>query len=141
MDRQETRLTKTQQFLCKLPPNIFTVITLIAICWATLTPDPFGGVDVELFPGADKVAHFIMFGFLSGVFIFDTIRGIRFRRTNSRVPVVAAAGSTFVGAVIEILQQKAGRSMELGDLLADCLGAVCVSLAYYLITKWNRSRK
>ena len=47
------------------------MVVLIAIIYLTLFPQPLGENEVHLFEGADKIVHFIMFGGLTGTFIFD----------------------------------------------------------------------
>lgn len=48
-----------------------TALTLSAVLYATLWPDPVGASEVMLFPGADKLIHAIMMGGLASAVLFD----------------------------------------------------------------------
>ncbi len=68
----------------KLPPWILSILTVALILWLTLAPDPLGDDSPRLFPGADKVAHAIMFGFLTVVQLLDRQRRQEWKRLDSR---------------------------------------------------------
>lgn len=53
-----------------------TVIVIALILFLTLLPRPLGEEDFQLFEGADKVVHFIMFGGLTGTFMYDRCRSV-----------------------------------------------------------------
>ena len=62
------RLRKT---LTGFPPWSFSLFTVMVILWLTLMPDPLGDDAPTLFPGADKIVHGLMFGFLTIVVLLD----------------------------------------------------------------------
>lgn len=115
------------------PPYQPTAIVVAFILYLTLLPRPVGD-GVHLFEGADKVVHFIMFGALAGVWMFDRWR------TGSPVrlrgALLAALFSAVAGLGIEWLQavMPIGRAgNDIGDAIADVLGAfaavpVCMRL-------------
>ncbi|MDE5728050.1 MAG: hypothetical protein K2H94_08025 [Duncaniella sp.] len=115
------------------PPYQPTAIVAAFVLYLTLLPRPVGD-GVHLFEGADKVVHFIMFGALAGVWIFDRWRaGVP---VGLRGALLAGAFSALAGVGIEWLQDV----MSLGrggndpwDAAADILGAfaavaVCIRL-------------
>lgn len=100
------------------------MVVLIAIIYLTLFPQPLGENEVHLFEGADKIVHFIMFGGLTGTFIFDRWRiG---QPLGMGAAILAATASAVIGAVAEYLQyvMQLGRSgNDIFDILANNLGA------------------
>ena len=75
-----------------------TATVLVAILYLTLLPQPLGEEDISLFDGADKMAHFIMFGGLTGTFLFDRFRISR--PLSLRGALTAAFVSAIFGALI-----------------------------------------
>lgn len=128
-----------------IPGYQLTAIVVIMILYLTLLPQPLGEEDFTLFDGADKVVHFIMFGGLTGTFIFDRWR---MRKTLSlRGALMAALCSAMFGAVIEWLQyaMDLGRTgNDIHDAIANTLGAftavlICRRLHWINIVIKNRS--
>ena len=114
-----------KSLLDRLPPWTLTIVCFLAICWLTLAPHPLPDNDIPLFPGADKIAHALMFGGFTLCIILDRNRqhgwpsGIE--KTDLYAPVFASA----FGIVTELLQSgmHAGRSGDVWDLVADITGA------------------
>lgn len=107
-----------------LPPWTLTVAVAAAILYLTLIPRPLPDDMPELFPGADKVVHGIMFAALAGVIVIDRCRSAA--KAPSRRLMLAAAGiATAAGALIELLQlwMAMGRGCEAADFAADTVGA------------------
>lgn len=120
--------------LRKSPPYIFSLVILLAICWLTLVPKPLPDTEIELFPRADKVVHFIMFGSFAGALFVDMMRaGVK--RKAVVCAFIAAAVSSFFGIAVEYLQMAMdmGRSADSGDAIADVLGAVVTSAVFFFI--------
>lgn len=68
-------LTKIEKGIIDLPAYTLTAITVAAVLYLTLVPDPFQGAQpVVLFPGADKVVHAIM---MAGVYLCLAIDHMR----------------------------------------------------------------
>lgn len=99
---------------------------LIAVLYLTLLPQPLGEEEIHLFENADKVVHFIMFGGLTGTFIFDRFRISR--TLTMRGALLTALCSSLLGAAIEYLQyaMHMGRAgNDIYDALANTAGAFC----------------
>lgn len=87
-----------------------------------------------MFEGADKVVHFIMFGGLTGTFIFDRFRISR--PLSVRSALCAALCSSLLGALVEYLQfaMHMGRAgNDIYDALANTAGAFCAVLICYFL--------
>ena len=100
------------------------MVVLIAILYLTLFPQPLGDEGIHMFEGADKVVHFIMFGGLTGTFLFDRWR--MERPLSMGAALLVALISTIIGAAVEYLQSamQLGRTgNDLFDALANTLGA------------------
>ncbi len=128
------------------PVGLFSCVVVLAILWLTLAPHPLPDADVPLFPGVDKVVHALMFGGLAFAWMFDIVLSRLKRGGHSRGRCLAGFRRTMLaaiaccvglfGGVIEVLQwlMGLGRGMELGDFIADCLGAVvAVIISPYII--------
>jgi VanZ family protein len=90
-------------------------LLIVAVSYLALTPKPPEGVDT----GWDKLAHALAFTALAfaGSLSYPISRRMRNRMW---------CGLFVFGGVIEVVQLYVpGRSMELGDLLADSIGIAC----------------
>lgn len=118
------------------PPYIYTLVILLAICWLTLVPKPLPDTDFQLFPGADKVAHFVLFGAFAGAFFIDMMRAGK-KRSAVLCACIAGVISIILGAGVELFQylMGAGRSAETADFVADAAGAIVVATAFYFIDR------
>lgn len=117
-----------------MPRLVCSSLTVALILWLTLAPRPVGEMDVPLFPGADKLVHAVMFGFLAWMLYIDL------GKTRRSVPsatdtFLCAAASAIFGATTELLQNimEAGRSMEGADWVADTLGAAIACAAILIL--------
>ena len=128
-------ISRLQRLLAAFPSGAFSVLSVLLILWLTLSPDPLGENSPRLFPGADKVAHFLMFGFLTAIFAFDRTRRDRWRPVSRSFLISAAVASTLLGCLIEVAQLKMelGRGFEYTDMLADFVGATLSGLGWALI--------
>lgn len=120
---------KTKLFLSTWWP---TALTLGAVLWLTLAPDPVPDTGVELFPHADKVVHAIMMGGLASMLFFDYRRSpVRGRHILTRKRVIVMASCVAMFAAIDEWAQGAmglGRSSDILDLLADWTGIILASV-------------
>ncbi|MDE6638659.1 MAG: VanZ family protein [Muribaculaceae bacterium] len=121
-------MEKFKTFLEKLPPWTFSIICFLAICWLTLSPDPLGDNELPLFPGADKIAHAIMFGGFTFCIILDWNRRHDWPLKIEKADVHAADIASIFGIITELLQDAmhTGRSLEFWDMVADITGAFLV---------------
>lgn len=115
-----------KRFIRHIPPYLPTALVFIAILYLSLAPDPMPyEPPFELFPGADKVVHFIMYGALTGTFCFDYYRHRRTAHERT-ILLVALLVAIAIGAGIEWLQEymALGRSNDWYDFVADAAGAI-----------------
>ena len=137
-------MEKIKAFLNKLPAWTLSIICFLAICWLTLAPDPLPDNDLPLFPGADKIAHGIMFGGFTLCIIIDALRrkGWPAYPENARILFYSPDIPSVVGIITEFLQgmMHAGRTFELWDMVADITGAFLVA-AVFLIIEYSRQKK
>lgn len=117
-----------------IPKYQLTLVVVVMILYLTLLPQPLGEEEFSLFEGADKIVHFIMFGGLTGTFIFERWR-IYSPLYISSALILALCVSLF-GGLIEWLQfaMQLGRTgNDLADAAANTLGAfTAVPICYWL---------
>lgn len=126
--------------ITRLPTGTLTILTILAILWLTLAPDPLPSTGMKLFPGADKAVHACMFGGLFFMVYLDRDGTYRKRRIRwnpaqrMRFTIFAAMGCALFGGAIELAQDamRMGRSADWLDFVADGAG---VALAAVL-TPW-----
>lgn len=131
----EKRLETVKTALSRLPRWILTILTTLLILWLTLSPDPFGGHSPGLFPGSDKVAHLLMFGFLTAMALTDKARQTGWRLLRwAGVAGVASAAAVF-GALIEVAQllMGMGRGFEYADMAADAIGVALSAAGWWML--------
>lgn len=122
-------------------PRWFPTIAISAvILYLTLDPNPVDTSDMKLFPGADKVAHAIMFGAFAVVLLYDWNRH---KASAPRASIMLATGALAIafGALVECLQPAltTTRSGDPYDLVADAAGVVLALAASHLFfTKYLR---
>lgn len=119
---------KITKLLLLAPKWSYTITVIAAVLYLTLVPDPVPEMDVELFPGVDKVVHAIM---MMGVYLciaFDMMRIDRHKlhRLGMRTCAVTLVITVLFGGGIELLQSimALGRGCEIADFWADITGAV-----------------
>ncbi len=122
-------MNSIKTWLEKLPPWILSIVCFLAICWLTLAPHPLPDNDIPLFPGADKIAHALMFGGFTFCIILDWNRRHGWPMTIEKADWYAPDIASVLGIVTEILQKEmhAGRSGDVWDLIADITGAFLVA--------------
>lgn len=121
-----------------VPPVVFSALAVTGMLWLTLAPDPLPDETPVLFPGADKVAHFLMFGVIAALLALDIYR----LKGSRRAWLAGALVSGLLGGVIEIVQDAmgAGRSADWADWAdwaADVAGAIVGALIMkYMVGRW-----
>ena len=119
-------MERFRNLIGKIPTGLLSGITVAIILWLTLAPHPAGDLDLPLFPGADKVVHALMFGFLTVVVLLETMKRHKWQPVSLvEIGVISFICALF-GIGIEILQHAMGlgRSFEILDILADSAGAM-----------------
>lgn len=109
----------------------FTLLSFLAVLWLTLAPEPLPDTGDELWPGIDKCAHLLMMGAVCALWLWNRFRNRPVNLGAALLIVVAVA--VFAG-VIEIIQESMGmgRSGDLGDWEAGCMGIVAAAVAWGL---------
>ncbi len=128
------KMQKGKQLLDKMPPWILSGVTLVAILWLTLSPKPLGDVSTMLFPGFDKVAHALMFGFFTFTLLVDKSRSKGWCKLPGYFIIITAVAVSLLGIIIEFLQMTMnyGRSFEITDIIADTAGTFIVAIIWKL---------
>lgn len=138
-------MEKIKAFLDKLPAWTLSIICFLAICWLTLAPEPLPDNDLPLFPGADKIAHGIMFGGFTLCIIIDALRRKGWPAYPENVGILFYSPDipSIVGIITEFLQgmMHARRTFEFWDMVADITGAYLVAAAVFLIIEYSRQKK
>lgn len=130
---------RTKILLEEIPAWMLTIVTVCAILWLTLAQKPLGEHPLPLFPGADKVAHGLMFGFLTLVILLDSVRRREWVKADWWILLAAVSGSALAGIGIEYLQRamNIGRSFDPMDMVADCVGSLIAGLGWLI---WELKR-
>lgn len=133
-------MERMKRLLTGLPALLFSGIVFIAILWLTLAPKPLGENPPPLFPGADKLAHAIMFGGFTSTLLLDWQRKHQWSDVTSQRAMLFAGLSAIFGIIIEFLQagMGLGRGLEIEDMIADTCGAFLAGLAWIALQKnWS----
>lgn len=134
-------MDKVKAYITVLPSWMLSILTVALILWLTLVPDPLGDDVPRLFPGADKVVHALMFGFLTVMILLDRQRKKEWMRLPLSFILTGTLLSTMLGIWIEVAQLKMelGRGFEVADMAADGIGAVlCAVIWTRLQHLWSR---
>lgn len=129
--------------LNKLTPAILAALVAFVSLW------PSSGTGIQLFSGADKAGHFLMYAILS----FFSVRAFNFHvnsnrminpgqnrepdhknTTNRKISIIAVC--SLYGFLLEILQEVMpyGRTFEWGDAAANTIGAATGIITENILT-------
>ncbi len=122
-----------------IPAGVPSALVVGLILYLTLFPRPLGDNDIQLFEGADKVVHALMFGAMSFTLALDRFMAGYRVTLLSRVAIFAIAVAT--GIMIEFAQQLMGlgRTADVADAVADIIGAFAGVLIFIPVSKKLRS--
>ena len=131
MERMKSSLSKLPAWLC-------SIITALVILWLTLAPRPLGEETPTLFPGADKVVHALMFGFLGTMMMLDWQRKHHWKPVFLNRILLSSTLSALLGIFIEYAQESMGlgRGFDYGDMAADVIGAYIFALLWILLQRY-----
>lgn len=117
----------------KCPATVLPGGLLVVILLLTLLPPQPDSQPVLLFPGADKVVHFIMFGALACAIAWDLLRTAK--RSLPYVLIFSFLLSALTGGGVELMQgfMDCGRSADWFDFCADLAGAVLMPLVFWRV--------
>lgn len=118
-------MKRFREIIGKVPAGLLSGVTLALILWFTLAPHPAGDLEIPLFPGADKVVHGLMFGFLTFVMLLEWMKHRKWQLLQLNLIAIAAFLNAAIGIAIEFIQRAMGlgRTLEILDMLADSAGA------------------
>jgi VanZ family protein len=110
----------------------------IAILWTALAVGlsvlPGGTIEGPELPFVDKVAHFVMYAVMAGL-VYRAAGGDSLRRA---MLVAVACGA--LGGMLEIVQEFIPRrEANIGDALANLLGAATASAAWFGLLRRRRA--
>lgn len=127
-------MERIRKSLSKWPPAILSAITVLIILWLTLAPKPLGDDPPQLFPGADKIVHALMFGFLTAMMLLDWQRINNWKKVSWGMSILYGVAVSFFGIFIECAQNLMGlgRGFDWWDILADVTGAFLVAIIWML---------
>ena len=127
-----------RKILDLLPAWTLSIVTLLVILWLTLAPKPLGDDPPQLFPGADKVVHAIMFGGFASMLLLDRQRKNGWKKIGWGTGLVCATISALTGILIEFCQASMGlgRGFEIADIIADTTGAYAFVWLYEILQKY-----
>lgn len=125
-----SKYERASRTLHTIPVWLPSVLTVAVILVMTLLPVPREVEKLPLFPHADKVVHFLMFGFLSTIIWWDLSRYKYELKAPLRYLWPSVIISVALGGAVELLQgaMHNGRGCEVADFLADAAGALLLSL-------------
>lgn len=135
-------MKRVKRFFERMPDYLPTALTLAAILWLTLAPRPIGDEDIPLFPGADKIIHALMFGFLTVILCTDRQSVKRWRPLRTRTVLIFAAASSALGVGIEFAQKAMamGRAFEWADAYSDIAGSALAALIWiFFQPRWSET--
>jgi VanZ family protein len=118
--------------------NILSISTALVIFYLSLaSSETLNKIPVFHFRGMDKVVHFTMYAFLTGVILYENRKRID---PGHRLIIIAFIPFIF-GALLELLQSciTTSRTGSIFDLLSN-LSGILFSLIIYLLAK-NTNRE
>lgn len=122
----------------RIPAWLPTALAVGLLLWLTLAPKPLGDNELHLFPGADKLAHALMFGGTAAALLFDLQKYRGWRPLRWPAPTGIAIALTLAGVAIEYAQKAMGdgRSFEEADMVADAVGAFAAAFLWIAFQKY-----
>ena len=115
-----------KRFFRFVPTGVTSLIVVLVIAYLSLSSDPLGASHVHLFPGSDKVAHFLMYAVASMAFIIDYAKFRLPHHTRLNVEMAVTACAMLLGLLMEVSQLALSQSRHYDnyDILFNCLGAL-----------------
>lgn len=116
-----------KKFIMAIPVGVISLLATAIIAYLSLASNPLDMGGIQLFAGADKVVHVLMYFFLAAVYLMDYTKFRLPHHGNTNIELVLTATAVCVGLGMEILQlmmPEQQRSFDILDWGADVLGAV-----------------
>lgn len=110
--------------------RMIPMLTVMGIIFF-LSHQPGDQLDVADLPFLDKIGHFVFYGILAGTILL--VPSQEFKRSRPVLTVVIAVSICFIYGITDEFHQSfiPHRFVSAADILADAMGALCVSL-YWL---------
>lgn len=119
--------------------NKWSLLSVLLILYLSLAnADSFNRMQVIHFAGIDKVVHFCMYSFLTGVMLFEN----RKRILSVSSLILLAAVPLVLGALLEVLQSllTTTRTGSFTDFLANAAGISFSVIVFLLFRKKKEGR-
>ena len=107
----------------KWPAILWSVIVFVALVIST---QGLGREGVKLFPHADKIIHFVLFG----IFTLLWLNYLNHKKPSSKsVMIIVVAISVAYGIAMEFIQllPMVSRDFSIGDMAADAAGSIAAA--------------
>jgi VanZ family protein len=116
------------------------------LSWLSLAPASYFSHSLIHFREADKLVHgiiYLILGFLLYLLLNDV-----WKKSRVKITIIVFLTTSTYGLLMEFLQlqiKSLSRSFEIGDILANCVGAIAGIFLGYLIlpylSKLNKSKE
>lgn len=119
-----------KKFINKIPSGLLSLITFVVIIYVSLDNNPFEINQVQLFEGADKIIHALMYGFWVMVMIYESSKFLYFEEPDFISYILLIMMSFLFSVSKELLQEimEIGRHMDIYDIIANLSGIIIGSL-------------
>lgn len=133
---------KGEKWWSMIPQWLPTGLMIAVILWLTLAHKPVGDMNLQLFEGADKAIHAVLFLLLTFIACFDSMRTLRRGVSLTLISAIVFASAIF-GVCIEYIQDLMGlgRTFEWLDMVADAFGSVVGGVLWMLYQSLSKSIK
>ncbi len=115
--------------------NILSILTALAILYLSLaSSETINKIPVFHFQGEDKIVHFVMYAFFTGILLYENRNRIE---TGHRLIIIALIPFIF-GASLELMQSlfTTTRGGSIFDLLSNLAG-ILFSVIIYQLAKYT----
>lgn len=129
-----------KKIINKIPTGLLSLLTMGLILYVSLDSNPFEVNKIELFYGADKVIHGLMYFVLASVLIFDCAKYKNPGTLNVGQSILCALAAFVFSVLMEVLQgaMGLGRAASVGDGIANFVGALIgfMSMKYVFLQRF-----
>lgn len=117
--------TTMKHILKAIPVGVLSALAVLLVAYFSLDADPLGDTNLMLFPGSDKVGHFLLYLGTAMVFILDYAKFKLPHHTKLNMELMYTCCAMVLGLIMEVgqLVLSNGRTYDMLDVVANCLGA------------------
>ena len=119
--------------------NILSISTALVILYLSLaSSETLSKIPLFYFEGMDKVVHFIMYAFLTGIILYEN----RNRIENRNHLIIIFIIPVLYGALMELLQSwiTISRTGSIYDMLFNLFGVVFAFVIYLLVRNLKKDK-